>query len=98
MAGAIFIGDELTAAGFRLIGCDTTTPALAETAQVLAAAVECHAVVLLGATHAGAVPPGMIDAVRRRPQPLLAIIPDITGRSDVPDLAGRIRALLGVAP
>jgi vacuolar-type H+-ATPase subunit F/Vma7 len=96
MPGVLFIGDELTAAGFRLIGCEIATPAAKDVPAVFAAAVESHAVVLVAAAAAQRIAPAALEVAMRRLQPLVAVIPDIEGRVTPPDVAARIRAQLGV--
>ena len=92
--GPVFIGDEVTAAGFRLAGLSTEAVAPVESGKALARAAAEF--VLLGAEHAEAMAPGELDAALRDSDTLLAVIPDINGSHAPVDMEARIRGLLGI--
>jgi vacuolar-type H+-ATPase subunit F/Vma7 len=96
MGAAVFIGDELTAAGFRLTGIDTVVPAPEAAGDALREARQQAALVIMTADLARQVPAGELDAALIAETPPLAIIPDVLFRTPVPDLARRLRRVLGI--
>lgn len=87
---AVFIGDELTATGFRLTGIATLTPT--DGAEAAREAVGRSELVIVTAEHAGMLPPK--DASLG--EPLVAVVPDIRGRAMPPDLGRKLRRILGI--
>lgn len=96
MSGIVFIGDELTATGLRLAGIEIVIPKPAETAVALEQARTRARIVLLSSAVAGQVPAAALEAALLAPEPLLAVVPDVRGLSALPDLAGRLKATLGI--
>ena len=96
MSGVVFIGDELTATGFRLAGIEVAahSPGAARDAFVQA---RKHAdLVLLTADYARHIPAGELDDALLSEAPIVAIIPDILNQTPPPNLAGRLRSVLGI--
>jgi len=93
---AIFIGDELSATGFRLAGIETVVPAPEDVVPVLAAARARAALIIMTAELAARVPAAELEAAMLAEAPALAIVPDVRFRVEVPDLARRLRRVLGI--
>lgn len=94
----VFIGDELTAAGYRLAGIDVVVAAPAEAAAQLAAVLSRQPpLVLIGADCAAAIPPAVLDAALAAFAPAVGVVPDAAARVGFPDLSARVRATLGIA-
>jgi vacuolar-type H+-ATPase subunit F/Vma7 len=96
MGGIVFIGDELTAAGFRLTGMTTMVPPKGHAQYALAEARRHADVVILTAECAQQISPGELDRAILSETPLVAVIPDIRESAPLPDLARRLRASLGI--
>jgi vacuolar-type H+-ATPase subunit F/Vma7 len=96
MGAAVFIGDELTAAGFRLTGIDTVVPEPDAAGEALQAARKKAALVIMTADLARHVPAEELEAALIAEAPALAIVPDVLFRATVPDLARRLRRALGI--
>jgi vacuolar-type H+-ATPase subunit F/Vma7 len=97
MAAPAFIGDELSAAGFRLAGAQVRIPEPGQETAALVAALADAPLVLVSAEVAARIEPAMMrDAIASR-SPLVAIVPDAQGEVAVPDLAARLRTQLGLA-
>ncbi|HXY98501.1 MAG TPA: V-type ATP synthase subunit F [Stellaceae bacterium] len=96
MGAIIFIGDELTATGFRLTGIETMTPAPAAVPGALAEARSRAGLVIITAELARQVPPAELEAALLSETPATAVIPDILSRSTPPDLTGRVKGALGI--
>ena len=99
MARIWYIGDEATAAGYRLAGAEVRVPAEAEVPEVfrLAQAAEAD-LILVSAQSAGALPPDELDEALMGTRPLVAIVPDAYGRHPAPDMARTVRMALGIEP
>jgi len=90
-----YVGDAVNAAGFRLAGARTFSPAPGEEAAALAQARSAAQVVLVSGEAAAAMPRAELDAALAALQPLVAIVP--AGREISPcDPAERVRAQLGL--
>jgi len=90
-----YVGDAVTAAGFRLAGARVFSPASGAEAAALAQARAAAEVVLLSAQVAEALPRGELEAAQAALQPLLAIVPE-GGTISPADPAERVRAQLGL--
>lgn len=97
MARVHFIGDEASAAAYRLAGADCRVPSPDETAEVLRRAIADGAeIVLLSAEYAGRLDPVELSNALLAEQPLVAIVPDVYGRCSPPDVAREVRLALGI--
>lgn len=96
MAAAVFIGDELTAAGFRLTGIDTVVPQPEAAAEALRTARQQAALVIMTAELARQVPKAELEAALLAEAPTVAIIPDVLERATPPDLVSQLRRALGI--
>lgn len=94
--GIVFIGDELTATGFRLTGVETMTPEAKDAASAFAAARARCALLLVTAEVARAIPSDALDAALLADRPIVAIVADVNGRAEPPPLAARAKAILGI--
>ena len=96
MATPIFIGDAVTAAGYRLAGVRVQAPAPgAETAALAAARAEAP-LVLVSAAVALRIDATAWRAACTALAPLVLAVPDPQEQVALPDLAGRLRAQLGL--
>lgn len=96
MGAAVFIGDELTAAGFRLTGIDTVVPQPEAAGEALRDARKEAALVIMTADLARHVPADELEAALIAEAPAVAVVPDVLFRTAVPDLARRLRRALGI--
>ena len=98
MRPPIYLGDEVTAAGYRLAGAQVLVPAEGEAAAAFDESCARSPLVLVSAAVAAE-----IDATRLRTallalQPLVLIVPDAQGDVPLPNLAARVRGQLGMQP
>lgn len=93
----LFLGDELTAAGYRLAGADVRViePAGAGPA-LLEAGTRGYPLVLMTAECAAGMDEPRLYAALAEVSPQLLLVPDAAGRVPVPDFAGYVRRRLGV--
>jgi vacuolar-type H+-ATPase subunit F/Vma7 len=96
MGRAIFIGDELSAAGFRLTGIETLVPEPGAVASSFADARARFLLVIITAELARHIPAPLLEAAQLAEAPTLAIIPDVLLRAVPPDLTGKLRSVLGI--
>jgi vacuolar-type H+-ATPase subunit F/Vma7 len=96
MSTIVFLGDEVSAAGFRLAGVTVRVPLEGEEQQALAAAVSSAELVLLTADFARCLPPVLLERYQSGPRPLVGVLPDTTGAEGTVDLAAEIRRHLGI--
>jgi vacuolar-type H+-ATPase subunit F/Vma7 len=97
VARIYYIGDEATAAGYRLAGVETRTPAADETAEVFRRARADGAdMVLLAAAAAHTLDAEELATAILAERPLVAIVPDVNARHAPPDVDREVRLALGI--
>lgn len=92
----VVISDRVTAAGFRLAGLDVRVTEPDQVRAQLRQALRAGQPVLLTADLAEQLPAEELARAIRRARPPLAVIPDVSGHGQAPDLAGKVRRALGV--
>lgn len=97
MQRPVFIGDRLSAAGFRLGGAVVKTPESGMEASVFRTALEGSELVLLTAEVAACLPEALLNDALVASEPLVLVIPDVRGSSEPPDIADSLRRQLGMA-
>ena len=96
MALICYIGDEVSAAGFRLAGASVIVPIPGRETAALAKARADFAVVLIDAAVAARISSRDLALARSTIVPLMLIVPDLRGEIAMPDVAARLRAQLGL--
>jgi vacuolar-type H+-ATPase subunit F/Vma7 len=96
MAAPVYLGDEASAAGFRLAGLQVRVPQRGGETAALSSVRAAAPMVLVSATVAARVGAGELRAALAALTPLVLIVPDIDGGTPVPDPALRLRKLLGL--
>lgn len=93
---SIFLGDELSAAGYRLAGVDARVPAPGQEEANLATALKQARLVLVSARCARAIPPAALEAALTLVSPLVMVVPEWDGSVPACDPADRVRRVLGL--
>lgn len=96
MKGLMFIGDEVSAAGYRLAGAAIRTPAPGEVDGVFRAAREEADALFVTAEAARHIDAGQLAEAQAAVSPLVIVVPDIQGREPVPDLEAYFLQVLGL--
>lgn len=96
MARVTFIGDELSAAGFRLAGARILTPEKPAVKEAFANALDDCELILITAEYADELPSELVQQAQRANSPLLLLLPDLRRLFEPPDLAQRIDRALGI--
>jgi vacuolar-type H+-ATPase subunit F/Vma7 len=97
MALCAFVGDELSALGFRLGGAECHSPAPAETPALFRELRERVQLILLTAEASEALPPELLRRTQAAERPLVLVIPDVRRRALPADRAELVRRQLGMA-
>lgn len=96
MVRIVFIGDELSAAGFRLAGASTYTPDKQQTIEVFSKLRRDCELLLMTAEYASVLPPDVVQQALRESKPLMLVVPDMRHRSRPPDLGREVDRALGI--
>lgn len=98
MKPIIFLGDEASAAGFRLAGISTRVATAGHEETAFQQARGEAAVLLVDARCAARLPPSVLAAAQAAVQPLLLVLPASPEGLPPGDPAAQVRRLLGLAP
>lgn len=96
MSLPVYIGDEVSAAGFRLAGLQVRVPEADELMATLRRAAEDSPLMLISARIAQQLPAEELNELLAGVSPAVVIVPDVLGQAPMPDLATRLRRQLGV--
>jgi len=96
MTVVVYLGDEVSAEGWRVTGARVRTPAEGEAGAALRAALAEAELVLLSSTVAAAIDTRTLQAALAATSPFVLVVPDPWGDVPVPDLAARLQAQLGL--
>ena len=97
MALAIYLGDEVSAAGYRLAGMIARVPGVGEEATALARARSEASLVVVSTTIAARIPTAELRSAQLALAPIVVLVPDVLGETPLPDIASRLRAELGMS-
>ena len=98
MTGVTFIGDEVTAQGFRLAGADIRVPEKGAVAASFADALRNADLVLITADATGELDANALERAVRAALPLVLVIPDAALRVMPSNPAEAVDRVLGIAP
>lgn len=98
MSAPVFLGDEWTAAGWRLAGADVVVPESDAVADAFErACADRPPLVLITAELASRLEAGRLHRARAALDPPVLVVGDAPGRAKPDDIAGDIRERMGVA-
>ena len=92
----VYIGDEVSACGYRLAGLETLVPAESSLVTDIEQAVSNAALVLISAEIAVRLPEDKREQLLARIHPPVVVVPDVRGNAQLTDMATRLRKQLGV--
>ncbi|MEO5352999.1 MAG: hypothetical protein H7835_07280 [Magnetococcus sp. XQGC-1] len=97
MPAILFIGDAVSAAGWRLAGVESMVPATGEEVALLTrVCTPPTQLVLLTAAVAQTLPTPLRQRLFAQLSPLVLVVPDVRDTVVMPDLAESVRKQLGV--
>jgi vacuolar-type H+-ATPase subunit F/Vma7 len=96
MRAPIYLGDEVSAAGYRLAGAQVRVPAPHEASAAFEEACAWAPLVFVSAAVAVNIDAAQLRVALTALQPLVLIVPDAQGEASRPDLAARLRGQLGM--
>lgn len=96
MTMPVFIGDEVTASGWRLIGVRSISVQGDGIVKAFDEALRDAELLLITAACAAGLDSERLDAAVRRAQPLVLIVPDAANRLAPPDLDRAVDRVLGI--
>jgi vacuolar-type H+-ATPase subunit F/Vma7 len=96
MRPAVFLGDEVTAAGYRLAGLVTRVPAAGSETEALESVCAGADLVLVTAELAERVPAERLARYFAALRPLVLVVGDARARVPPPDISARLRRQVGV--
>lgn len=97
MARIVYIGDAVTATGYRLAGAETRVPAEGEVVEAIREAVRGEVdLVLLSPALAQALTEAELAQLLAMERPLVTLVPELFGEVRPPDLKRKVRAALGI--
>ena len=98
MARLVYIGDEISAAGYRLAGITVHSPSEEDCLAVFRQSLADSDLVLLSVERARQLPADEVREASSGLRPLVMIVPDLRQRFTLRDLNDRICTELGVHP
>ena len=96
MTTAVFVGDEVTASAWRLIGVHVIAVDGVAATQAFEAALQDAELLLVTAACAARLDSARLDAAVRRAKPLVLVVPDAANRLAPPDLDRQVDRVLGI--
>jgi vacuolar-type H+-ATPase subunit F/Vma7 len=96
MSLPLFIGDQLTATGFRLPGVRVVAPPPEKIADVFERSLSDAPLVIITTAIATALPEDRLLEAVRHARPPVAVVPDARSTLPFPDMATRVSRALGV--
>ncbi|MDX2486399.1 MAG: hypothetical protein QNL03_02765 [Gammaproteobacteria bacterium] len=96
MSVAEYIGDEVSAAGYRLCGVDVHIADRHNVSSLINQACKSASLVLVGSSTAQFLPAAELELLMENITPPVLVVPDIAGRQTVPDITTLIHKQLGM--
>jgi vacuolar-type H+-ATPase subunit F/Vma7 len=99
MARIVYIGDAVTATGYRLAGAETRVPPGGEVVETIRETIRGEVdLLLLSPVLAQSLPDAELEQILAMERPLVALVPELYGEARMPDLKREVRAALGIEP
>lgn len=96
MRNVVFIGDEVSAAGYRLAGAEVYSPRAGDTVKVFRKVCEHADVVMVTAVAARNIPAPEIEDAMVATAPLVLVVEDARGHLAPANLEDTVHAVLGL--
>ena len=96
MSVAEFIGDEVSAAGYRLCGIDVHITDGVDVMPLIRQVCERASLVLVSSSAVRNIGIAELDEILASSEPPVLVVPDVRGLHEVPDIVSRIHKQLGM--
>lgn len=97
MSAVVFVGDAVSASGWRLAGVQTLVVESGQEVACLQQARHSSAqLLLLDAETANRIPPKLLQTLQTSLSPMVLVVPDMRGRVSMPDLRRYVQSQLGI--
>ena len=96
MSAPIYLGNDVSAAGYRLAGARVRTSAAGDARAALTQALVDAPLVLVSAALATDIGEAALLPALAATEPLVLVVADANGSAAPPDVAARMRAQLGL--
>jgi vacuolar-type H+-ATPase subunit F/Vma7 len=96
MTAIVFIGDEISAAGYRLAGASVFSPSDSGVLSTFETACATAAVVMMTADAARNIPARQLNEAQTSPTPLVLVVDDIRNRVSAPSMEDYVHNILGL--
>lgn len=96
MSVLVYIGDEVSAGGYRLAGLRVHSPQPGQYLEAIERARNEAELVLVSAEIASHIPAEIMDGYLAAEHPAMVVVPDLRSRTPMMDLTTRLRRQLGV--
>ena len=96
MTDVVFIGDEVSAAGYRLAGAVVHTPTQSDTQKTFDEACGHADVVMVTSQMARHIPTAQLENALVASRPLVLVVADARGHAAPPNLENHVRTILGL--
>lgn len=96
MSVPVYIGDEVTASGYRLAGLRVRIPNAQQLPDTLTAACKEAPLVLISAGVAQQLPGAQLEKLLANVTPPVVVVPDLRAPGRLADLPNRLRQQLGL--
>ena len=95
MPAPLFIGDEVSATGFRLAGVRVRTPVEDEVEQVVKWACGNVSIIMITSAYMLLLPKVLREQLVKQETPPVVVVPDIRNQTPVDDLVTQLHKTLG---
>lgn len=96
MPAPVFLGDAVSAAGWRLAGMRAVVPEPGREAERFQELLPGAELMLLTVAVARALPEALLEKSLASVAPLVLVVPDVQGRAAPPDMAQQLKSQLGL--
>ncbi len=96
MAVAVYIGDEISAASYRLCGVDVRIAGRHNVSSLIKQAYKSASLLLVGSSTAQLLPAEELDKLMTNITPPVLVVPDVAGGPAMPDITTLIHRQLGM--
>ena len=96
MTVPVFIGDEVTASGFRLAVMRVVTPEEGDLLEIFERACRNASLIMITSGYLSMLDKSLQEECLMRESPAVVVVPDIRNMEPIPDLSTQLRKKMGM--